>query len=96
MTPHEFDRFVAAIPSQPPPTQDAVLITLRSKGASMVQAIKAIRQVFGLSLGQSKVTVARHPSWALVHRTAQPIHDALERLAAESSDDIHQSARRAH
>jgi ribosomal protein L7/L12 len=85
MTPIEFDDALKALAARKSLTQDIALTRLRERGASMIQAIKAMTILFNLGLGAAKEAAARHPAWQPVHAAAEPLHEALAQHA-ENAD----------
>lgn len=59
-------------------TISEVVRALRMKGRTIVQAIVAIHEWYNLSLEEAKGVVSSHPSYALAHANAEPLHDAAE------------------
>lgn len=83
MTPHEFDSTLAKLGKEPALTQDLVLSRLRQHDASMIQAIKALVHLFGLSLGESKKTASHHAAWRAIHLASAPLHEAAKAVQTE-------------
>jgi hypothetical protein len=82
MTPAEFNDAIEILSARKSLTQDIALTRLRERGASMIQAIKAMTILFNLSLGAAKEAAACHPAWQPVHAAAEPLHEALARHAS--------------
>ena len=79
MTPSEYDDLLTGMSANKTLTHGEALVHLRERGASMIQAIKAMTLLFGMPLGTAKEVAARHPSWQRIHEAAKPLHDALLR-----------------
>lgn len=56
---------------------NAALANLREAGASPVDAIKAIRQILGVSLGDAKRTFSVCPAWEREVKAADELHSIL-------------------
>jgi hypothetical protein len=52
-------------------------------GLSIAETIKAIRDRFGLSLGESKLAVAAHPRWVRTAQAAVPMQEEAIRIVTE-------------
>jgi hypothetical protein len=66
---------------------EEVIDGLHSEGLSITDAMKAVRILYGINLGEAKRLVTAHPIWSSVVRANEPLHDALEKYAASWSDD---------
>ena len=58
-------------------SRDEILAAMKDRGRTVIQAIKASMQLFGVGLGAAKAIVASHPSWCQTARASEPLHDAL-------------------
>lgn len=56
---------------------DEILRTMKDRGLTIIQAIKASMQLFGIGLGDAKSLVASHPSWSPTAEAARPFQDDL-------------------
>lgn len=53
---------------------------MHQSGFTIMETIKAVMREYKLSLGEAKMLVSNHPSWSLVVKAAQPLHDDLDKL----------------
>ena len=67
-------------------TRDQIVGLLHAGGSTPIDAIKAIRIVLSLSLGEAKRLVTDHPAWRAEVAANQPLHDAAEEAAAKDRD----------
>lgn len=65
---------------------EGAIVALRDAGLTIVQSMKALTQLFGMSLGAAKAVTAGHPVWAGVTKAAEPLHDDLEAFAKKDGD----------
>lgn len=65
-------------------TVQGAVVALKDAGLTLTQSIKALTELFGLSLGDAKAVTAGHPVWADVVRAAEPLHAQLEEMASRS------------
>lgn len=56
-----------------------LLAELRGKGATIIQAIKLVRDATGVSLGEAKRLVARDPSYCEEHDANVDLHEDIVR-----------------
>lgn len=61
-------------------TADEALALLKESGASPIEAIKALRDRFAMSLTEAKMALHRHSSWAKEAAAADRLHDELEAI----------------
>lgn len=67
-------------------SQAAMLLSLREQGATISQAIKAVRHLYAVSLGEAKARVAGDSSWSVVDKAAVGLRqDAQDALAGRPS-----------
>ncbi|MGE4157875.1 MAG: hypothetical protein AB7F75_02130 [Planctomycetota bacterium] len=59
------------------------IFMLKQEGLSIIDSIIVVRDVHGLSLGQSKIAVTSHPCWVEFVQASEPLHDELEKLAED-------------
>lgn len=59
-------------------TPDEALVLLKESGASPLEAIKALRERFGMTVGDGKMALHTHPAWYAEARAADELHDPLE------------------
>jgi hypothetical protein len=65
---------------------EGAVVVLRNAGLTITQSMKALTEVFGMSLADAKNATAGHAVWAEVTKAAEPLHDQLEGLAKEDGD----------
>ena len=63
---------------------DGVLAELRSRGASVVESLKVIREVEHLTLGEAKVVVDESRAWADRRASNDALRDQVTRAFEES------------
>ena len=63
--------------TEPRPEAEMRLNELKESGAYPVGAIKALREEFGLSLGEAKLRFAQSPAWAAEQVTADVFHQQI-------------------
>lgn len=66
---------------------EGAVVAFRSAGLTLTQSMKALMEVFGISLGEAKAVAASHPVWAEVAKAAEPLHDGLETVARKGDKD---------
>jgi len=71
----------------PDDTVDSVLIRLRERGATAIEAIKVVDALFSLKYPAGKIALHRSPAWADITRNAERLHDAASEAARRLSDD---------
>lgn len=78
-------------------SRDGAIRFLHDEDLPIVASIRAIHEVFGLSLDEAKFEVAGHPVWARMAKAAKPLHELLERVAdlESESPEVRARARRA-
>ena len=69
-------------------TLDTALATLRERGYSLIDCIKAVREVRRVRLGEAKSLVSRSPAWSGLHKANVPLHDALIASLQGSRDNV--------
>lgn len=57
--------------------QADVICLMSQRGMTILGAIKATREIFGISLGSAKQLVASHPAYQSIAETSEPLHDDL-------------------
>ena len=57
--------------------EDAV-VALHTAGLTIIQSIKGLSQLYGLSISDAKSVVGSHPLWAQMAKAAEPLHQELE------------------
>ncbi|QAT81657.1 hypothetical protein EJ065_0042 [Corallococcus coralloides] len=63
--------------------EDAV-VALHDAGLTIIECIKGLMQLYGLSLGDAKFIAAGHPVWRDIVKAAEPLHDDLEAYAEKN------------
>jgi ribosomal protein L7/L12 len=63
---------------------DEILRAMKDRGLTIIQAIKASMQLFGIGLGDAKSLVSCHPSWNPTAEAAQPFQDDLIKAFREA------------
>jgi ribosomal protein L7/L12 len=58
---------------------EGAIVRLNNAGLTITQSIKALAQLFGMSLAEAKSVTATHPVWVEITKAAEPLHDELER-----------------
>ena len=66
-------------------TVEAALSQLRVEGATPVEAIKAIREVQGISLGEAKQIFSQSPAWSKEVLAGNALHDEVISLLERES-----------
>jgi ribosomal protein L7/L12 len=59
--------------------RDDLIAYLHQEGATIMESLKVLMQVFGLSLGDAKQVVSAHPVWKDTVAAAAPLHEELEK-----------------
>ena len=65
---------------------DEILRAMRDRGLTIIQAIKASMQLFGIGLGDAKSLVSSHPSWNQTAEAARPFQDDLIKAFREAGN----------
>ena len=65
---------------------DEILRAMKDRGLTIIQAIKASMQLFGIGLGDAKSLVSSHPSWSPTAEAARPFQDDLIKAFREAGD----------
>ncbi|QAT81663.1 hypothetical protein EJ065_0048 [Corallococcus coralloides] len=60
--------------------EDAV-VALHAAGLTIIECIKGLMRLYGLSLGDAKFIAAGHPVWRSIVNEAEPLHQELEDYA---------------
>jgi hypothetical protein len=68
-------------------TREEIIRRLHDSGANILDAIKAVRATFCVSLGEAKRLVAEHPVWNAEVKAAGPLQEALIQAFEEERDD---------
>jgi ribosomal protein L7/L12 len=58
-------------------SQGEVIAAMKCRGLSILDAIKAAREVFAISLGEAKQLVASHPDYCETAAASAPLQDEL-------------------
>ena len=67
---------------------DTAISQLRRGGVTITEAIKVIRRVYGVDLGEAKQLVAGHDSWKDISQPWDEIHEELIRAMAEMTEPV--------
>ena len=73
--------------NEPRPEVALRLAELKLSGAFPIQAIRAIHDEFGLSLGEAKLRFAQSPEWAAEQAAAEQLHDQPARLPRDEGSE---------
>jgi len=63
-----------------------VISFLKESKFSIIESMKIIREIYGISLAESKFQVVSHPSWKKIVAGHQKLHDELEDLITKASE----------
>jgi ribosomal protein L7/L12 len=63
---------------------DAMLARLRQEGADIVESLKVLREVEGISLGQAKIIVDESAAWADRRSANEQLRDVAEKALDEN------------
>jgi len=58
-------------------SREDIIARLHEDGLWIIEAIKAVRRLYGVGLGEAKQLVSTHPSWITIARQAEPLHEAV-------------------
>lgn len=61
-------------------TSESLVIYLYYKDINIVDSMKILREIYGISLGQAKTLVTSQPVWSKVVKGTEPLHDDLENV----------------
>jgi ribosomal protein L7/L12 len=64
-------------------SQSDLITRLRGSGATIVDTIKVLKELYGLSLGTAKETVSTHPVWRDLVEAHALLQDEIERILSE-------------
>jgi len=67
-----------------------VLVAMKERGLTIVEAIKTSMQLFNIGLGDAKALVTAHPSWSYAAEGARPLQDDLIRISRDAGDIVAQ------
>lgn len=71
---------------------DEIIKYLQHQDISIIDAIKVVREVYGISLGESKRLVTSNSAWGKVVEAARPLHDDLEKYVLDEQREAAGSA----
>lgn len=57
-----------------------------SDGLTIVETIKAVRELFSIGLGEAKDVVVAQPCWRLTVESSMPLHEEAIQEVVNSSD----------
>lgn len=63
-----------------------IISYLHQQSISIIDAIKVIREVYGISLGESKRLVTSNSAWGSVVEAAKPLHEKLEKFELDEQE----------
>ena len=63
------------------------MLYLRQEGITIVESMKVLKEIYKLSLGEAKELVTAHPVWAAEVRSADSLHEELEKALQEKDLD---------
>jgi ribosomal protein L7/L12 len=69
-----------------------IISCLHQQGISIIDAMKVIREVYEISLGESKRLVTSNSAWGSIVKAAKPLHEELERFELDQQEDDERSA----
>ena len=64
-----------------------LILYLHREGITIVESIKALKEIYKLSLGEAKELVTAHPAWAEEVRNADILHEELEKALQKEEVD---------
>lgn len=64
--------------------RNSLISYLHNEGLSIIEAIKVLKYVYGISLGEAKALVTTHPAWSEEIKNADILHNEL--LQEENSN----------
>jgi len=67
-------------------SQSEVIYSIQHSGLSIIEAIKLVRELFGISLGAAKDQVASHPAYSEFAKASDPLHEELIRFFQKSGE----------
>lgn len=85
MTPETRERFRSAIRAGQ--SQGEILADMKRTGLTIMDAIKATRELFSVSLGDAKQLVSQHPDWLTVAAASAPLHESLIQSFDDATND---------
>lgn len=68
-------------------TRAELIHEMKLRGLTIIEAIKASRELFGVSLGEAKLLVSTHPDWQQVAAAAAPLHHEIVQAFADPVAD---------
>lgn len=69
-------------------TEEEILVELRKKEISIIDAIRVVHEVFGISLLKAKNIVSSHPDWIAVHEAHEQFHEDLNNELAKTTKSV--------
>jgi hypothetical protein len=61
-------------------TPDEFISERHASGATIMETIKAVMISYGMSLGEAKISVSRHPAWSKTVDAVLPLHADLDQM----------------
>lgn len=71
-------------------SREDVIADMRRNDLPIMDAIKAMRELYSISLGEAKQLVTQHPGYSATAAAAAPIHDELMQSFAEAARKQHE------
>ncbi len=68
-------------------TREELIMYMHEHAFSIIDSMKVVRYIYGISLAEAKRMVTSHPVWADTVRTTAPLHDAIEKVMLVPEDD---------
>ncbi|HEY1066724.1 MAG TPA: hypothetical protein VGE52_11465 [Pirellulales bacterium] len=66
-------------------SRSEVVALMKRRGFLLVDAIRTLRELFGVSLGDAKEIVAAHPAYRQAAKEVDPLHEEIIRFLNESA-----------
>lgn len=69
---------------------EQMIVALHDDGFTITDSMKAVRALYGISLGESKQLVTGHPIWYQVVKANEPFHEELVQVMTDATltDDV--------
>lgn len=64
-----------------------LILYLRDEGITIVESMKVLKEIYKLSLGEAKELVTAHPAWTDEVRSADILHEELEKALQKQDLD---------
>lgn len=67
-------------------TREEIVARLHERGISIIDSMKVLKELYGLSLGEAKAVVTAHPAWISAVTRADVLHgEIVEALSKENN-----------